>query len=211
MCAVCGNIEPALLCDNCLSNIGKIGDNICRYCGRPLCVDETGSGVCNFCRMENFNFYRHRSFAVYDGGIREIIKKYKYGRIYALKEIISIFMAESYFRNYRDEKIEYLETVPGKHMEMVCESLSGLIKIPFIGNIIRVKKILKQQGLDFIQRKNNIRGAFKIRDCLKYYGRNILVVDDVWTTGSTMMEISDILRNAGANKIYLLTLARGIR
>jgi len=161
--------------------------------------------------MEDFNFYRHRSFAVYSGGIREIIKKYKYGRIYSLKEIISIFMAETYFKNYKDEKIDYLETVPGKHMEMVCKSLSGLIKIPFIGNIIRVRKILRQQGLDFIQRKNNIRGAFKVRDSLKYYGKNILLVDDVWTTGSTLMEVSDILRGAGANKIYLLTLARGIR
>lgn len=174
-------------------------------------MDEEGSGKCNFCRIENFNFYMHRSFAIYSGGIKKIIKKYKYDRIYALKDIMVEFMEKIYVKDYKYEKIDYLETVPGRHMELICESLSGLIKIPFLGNIIRIKKILKQQGLDFIQRKNNISDAFKIRNCLMYYGKNVLVVDDVWTTGSTMMEISNILKKAGADKIYLLTLARGIK
>ncbi len=174
-------------------------------------MDEKGDRICNFCRIEDFNFYRHRSFAVYSGGIKKIIKKYKYDRIYALKKIISMFLGEIYVKNYKYEKIDYMETVPGRHMEMICESLSRLIKIPFIGNIIRVKKILKQQNLDFMQRKNNINDAFKVRDCLVYSGKNVLVVDDVWTTGSTMMEVSDVLKRAGADKIYLLTLARGIK
>lgn len=184
---------------------------MCSYCGRPLPADEKSGVRCNFCRIDNFNFYRHRSFAVYSGGIKKIIKKYKYDRIYALKKIISIFFKKIYVKNYKYEKIDYLETVPGMHMEMICESLSGLIKIPFIGNIIRIKKILKQQGLDFNQRKNNIRNAFKVRNCLVYSGKNILVIDDVWTTGSTLTEISGVLKKAGAERVYLLTLARGLK
>ncbi len=151
----------------------------------------------------------HRSFAIYRGGIKKIIKKYKYNKIYDLKEIISKFLAKTYIKNYESEKIDYIETVPGKHMEILCESFSRLIKIPFAGNIIRIKSILKQQSLSYIQRKSNVKQAFKVRDCLLYYGKNILLVDDVWTTGSTLMEISDVLKKAGADKIYLLTLARG--
>jgi competence protein ComFC len=214
LCAVCGKIAPEFLCNECLSEIKEIEGDICSYCGRPLAANKLdGDGLngkrCNLCKKENFNFFMHRSFTVYRGGIKKIIKKYKYNRIYALKDIMSRFLKHTYVRNYKFEKIDYIETVPGKHMEVLCESFSGLIKIPFAGNIIRIRNVLKQQGLNYIQRKNNVKQAFKVRDCLLYYGKNILLVDDVWTTGNTLMEISDVLKKAGADKIYLLTLARG--
>ena len=210
LCAVCGKIDAELLCNHCLSRIKEIKDNICSYCGRPLSRSIIDSKRCNFCKKEDFSFYKHRSFAVYSGEIKKIIKKYKYNKIYALKEIITIFLKHTYAKNYRYEKIDYMETVPGEHMEILCELLSRLIKIPFIGNIMRVRKIAKQQNLDFTQRRNNIKGAFKIKNCLLCSGKNILVVDDVWTTGSTIKEVADVLKKAGADKIYLLTLARGI-
>jgi len=214
LCAVCGKVAPDFLCGECLSKIEEIKDNICSYCGRPLPGDKLNESEsnrlrCNLCKKEDFNFFMHRSFAIYRGGIKKIIKKYKYNKIYDLKEIISKFLAKTYIKNYESEKIDYIETVPGKHMEILCESFSRLIKIPFAGNIIRIKSILKQQSLSYIQRKSNVKQAFKVRDCLLYYGKNILLVDDVWTTGSTLMEISDVLKKAGADKIYLLTLARG--
>ena len=95
-------------------------------------------------------------------------------------------------------------------MELLCRSLSKLIKIPFADNILRVKKVIKQQGLDFMQRKTNIKEAFKVKNCLLCSGKNLLLVDDVWTTGSTLGEIAGVLKRAGADRIYLLTLARGI-
>jgi len=127
-----------------------------------------------------------------------------------LKEIIAGFLRQAYIKNYKYEKIDYIETVPGENMEIMAGTLSRLIKIPFAGNILRVKKVLKQQGLDIMQRKNNIKGAFKVKNCLLYPGENLLLVDDVWTTGSTLSEIAGVLKGAGADRIYLLTLARGI-
>ena len=166
--------------------------------------------MCSFCKNEDFNFYRHRSFTIYGGVIKKIIRKYKYNRIYDLKEVTAGFLKLAYIGNYKYEKIDYIETVPGKHMEILCRLLSRLIKIPFAGNILRIKKIIKQQGLDYMQRKNNIKEAFKVKNCLLCSGKNLLLVDDVWTTGSTLVEISGILKKAGADRIYLLTLARGI-
>jgi len=216
LCVACGKIDAGLLCEECISKIKEIEYLVCDRCGRPLLENKTNDTKnakkrCNFCKSEDFNFYKHRSFAIYSGEIKKVIKKYKYNKIYDLKEIISIFLLHAYIKYYKNEKIDYLETVPGMHMSMICESLSGLIKIPFAGNIFRIKKIAKQQGLDFTQRRNNIKGAFKVKNCLLYYGKNVLVVDDVWTTGSTMMEIAGVLKKAGANKIYLLTLTRGIQ
>jgi len=121
-----------------------------------------------------------------------------------------VFLKQTYIRNYEYEKIDYIDTVPGKHMELLCRSLSKLIKIPFADNILRVRKIVKQQGLDFMQRKTNIKEAFKVKNCLLSSEKNLLLVDDVWTTGSTLGEIAGVLKRAGADRIYLLTLARGL-
>lgn len=209
LCVACGKITPELLCQECISGIKMLGNEVCSFCGRPLCENEKIKSGCSFCKKENFNFYRHRSFTQYSGEIKDVIRKYKYNKIYGLKEIISLFLRRAYSLNYKSEKIDYMETVPAKHMNELCNSLSWLIKIPFAGNILKIKRIAKQQGLDFMQRKNNIKEAFKVKNPLLYYRKNILLVDDVWTTGSTLAEISRILKRAGADKIYLLTLARG--
>ncbi len=210
VCAVCGKIGPELICRKCISKIEEIGDKICKYCGRPLSGISPDDKGCSFCRNEDFNFYRHRSFTIYKGEIKRIIRKYKYNRIYNLKEIIAVFLKQTYIRNYENEKIDYIQTVPSEHMELLCRSLSKLIEIPFADNILRVKKVIRQQGLDLMQRKTNIKEAFKVKNCLLYSGKNLLLVDDVWTTGSTLCEIASVFKRAGADRIYLLTLARGM-
>jgi competence protein ComFC len=210
LCVACGKITPELLCRQCISRIKVPGNAVCSFCGKPLYENERNDRGCSFCKKENFNFYRHRSFALYSGEIKNVIRKYKYNKIYGLKEVISLLLERAYSLNYIYEKIDYMETVPGRHMNELCCSLSGLIKIPFAGNILKIKRIAKQQGLDFTQRRNNIKEAFKVKNPLMYYRKNILLIDDVWTTGSTLDEISRILKKAGADKIYLLTLARGI-
>jgi competence protein ComFC len=210
ICAACGKISFEPLCRECASVIEEIKNKVCRYCGRPLYLGDLESRRCNYCRDEDFKFYRHRSFAIYKGKIKQIITKYKYKRINALKEIIIAFLARTYIKNYKYEKIDYMDTVPGEHMKILCRGLSKSINKPFAGNILRVREALKQQGLDSLQRKSNIKGAFKVKDCLLARNKNIMLVDDVWTTGSTLNEIAGILKRAGAAKIYLLTFARRI-
>ncbi len=95
-------------------------------------------------------------------------------------------------------------------MKILCQALSKLIKIPFIGNIQCIRKTLKQRELDYFQRKSNIEEAFKVKDCLGISGKSLLLIDDVWTTGNTLNEISRILKNSGVFKVYILTLARRV-
>ncbi len=77
-------------------------------------------------------------------------------------------------------------------------------------NMRRIRQTLKQRELDYFQRKSNIEEAFKVKDCLGISGKSLLLIDDVWTTGSTLSEVSRILKNSGALKVYLLTLARRV-
>jgi predicted amidophosphoribosyltransferase len=74
--------------------------------------------------------------------------------------------------------------------------------------MLKVRKTDRQQVLDRSQRKVNLKGAFKTGNCLKVQGKDFLIIDDVWTTGSTLNELSLTLKRSGAHKIYLLTIAR---
>lgn len=230
ICAVCGKVYEDFLCRECKSKIPEIDTIICDYCGKPLicyynknfnghdhrCEKEK---FCSICRKENFKFYRHRSFAFYKGKLKKIIQKYKYFKFYELKIILAGFLNQAYKKYYRHEKIDYIYSVPDfkqsentgdkNHIKLLCNLLSGVTGIPFIDNLIKIRMTQKQQKLNLNQRKNNLRGAFKVKDTLKVYGKNIMVVDDVWTTGATLNEISRILKNSNADKIYLLTIARG--
>ncbi|MCL5069897.1 MAG: hypothetical protein M1308_03250 [Actinobacteria bacterium] len=136
-------------------------------------------------------------------------------------KLLAEFLKKAYEKHFSGEKIDFIDTVPNyavggqysqyykSHMQILAEELSKIIRIPFLNNIIKIRNTSKQQKLDYYLRKNNLNNAFKVRNCLLLCDKNILLIDDVWTTGSTLNEISSILKKSKANKIYLLTLARG--
>jgi competence protein ComFC len=236
-CTVCGKISPCYICEDCESFIRLTGENICLKCGQPfpgLYPEPAGAGkkpvsggICSLCKKENFYFYKSRSFAFYEGTVAELIKKFKYRKYYFLKDTLAGFLKTAYKNYYNEEKIDFIETIPDfirqgdfnsfggmqeqglNHMQIVAARLSVLLNIPYSGNIKKIKKTSRQQLLDRSARKINPAGAFKVINRMKSQGKNYLVIDDVWTTGSTLNEVSIALKNAGADHVYLLTIARG--
>lgn len=214
-CTVCGKISPDYLCRQCNSEIVPLKNvHSCIYCGRLLSGRNNDNGsqeksICSFCRTEDYNFTVHRSFALYTGNMKKIIKKFKYKKIYNLKDILAGFLSDVYKEYFSDGNIDYIDTVPGKHMGILAESFAASQGMPFKQNIIKIRKTHRQGGLGLKERKINILDCFKLRDCLAYRDKNILIVDDVWTSGSTLKEICRIIRSGGSKKIFLLTLARG--
>jgi competence protein ComFC len=222
ICSVCGKICAEFLCQDCNSRIKFLEGTVCWYCGRPITSkNNPGSEICALCKNENYSFYRLRSFSLYREPIVNLIQKFKYKKYYFLSKLLAGFLKKAYERHFSSEKIDYIDTVPNysaagqyikdykSHMQILAEDLSKIIGIPFLNNIIKIRDTSKQQKLDYYLRKINLSGAFKVRNCLLSYGKNLLLIDDVWTTGSTLNEISSILKKSKANKIYLLTLARG--
>jgi len=215
MCAVCGKISSDYLCRQCSAEIISLRNiQSCRYCGKPLSghsYDNDGrkDSICSFCRDKEYDFTAHRSFALYAGNMKKIIKKFKYKKIYELKDMLVEFISGVYRENFSDQHIDYVDTVPGKHTEILTESFTKRHGIPFKQNIVKIRKTHRQGGLGLKERKINILNCFKLKDCLAYRDKNILIIDDVWTSGSTLMEICRILRSGGPRKIFLLTLARG--
>jgi len=76
------------------------------------------------------------------------------------------------------------------------------------GVLVRLRDTRSQTGLTRHQRRENMRGAFAVKDAALVTGRHIIVVDDVLTTGTTAAECARVLRRAGAKKVYVATVAR---
>jgi predicted amidophosphoribosyltransferase len=142
--------------------------------------------------------------------MKKIIKKFKYEKVYELKNILAEFLSDLYYRYFFQKDIDYIDTVPGKHTDLLAGCFSKKHGIPFLANIIRIGRPERQGGLGFAERKVNVLDCFKLKNCLSYNKKNILVIDDVWTTGNTLKEICRALKSGGVNEIYLLTLARRV-
>jgi predicted amidophosphoribosyltransferase len=178
----------------------------CSCCGIPLPNPKVG--MCSACREGGYHFTSHRSYASYAGNMKRVIWEFKYRKNYGLKDALTGYMSQVYHRYFYGKEIDLIDTVPGEHMDLLAGSLSRDIKIAFAANIMRIREPERQGNLGFWERKTNILDCYKLRDCLAWKGKNILLVDDVWTTGSTLNEMSCLARRGGAKNIYLLTLAR---
>ena len=229
LCPVCGKISTEFLCESCAVDIKFLGFDICTRCGTPVIFPDgsrfdnliSDSKICSLCRNERYYFFKSRSYTEYNDTVSRIILKFKYRKYYYLADLLVGFLKSAYKDYYGSTKIDFLETVPEypgsekenckkeeNHMNIIAGRFSKVTGIPFADNMVKIRQTDRQQLLDGNQRKINLKGAFKTIDCLKAQGKDFLIIDDVWTTGSTLNELSLALKRSGAGKIYLLTIAR---
>jgi competence protein ComFC len=224
-CIGCGKLGSGYVCSDCLGEIEKVKDNICDYCGSKLPEGVSSYHLCGFCKNRQFMFYRLRSYGKYEGIIKKIIISYKYNKIFSLAQCLVDFLKELFKYAYGKEKIDFIDTVPDfqkgqesqyakpvnrekNHMQIIASKLSDSLGIPYADNIIKLKKTVRQQLLNGDARIRNVKNIFKVKDPLLYYGKNILLIDDVITTGSTINEISKSMKRCMADKIFVITVAR---
>jgi len=93
--------------------------------------------------------------------------------------------------------------------EEIAKELANYLKIPLISDcLVKIKETKDQVELSEKERRENVRGAFFVKDKTKIEKRNILLVDDVFTTGATMEEAARVLKEAGAKKIVGIVVAK---
>jgi ComF family protein len=93
--------------------------------------------------------------------------------------------------------------------EEIAKELSNFLKIPLISDcLFKIKETKDQVELSEKERRKNVRGTFFVKNKEKIVGRNILLVDDVFTTGATMEEADRVLKEAGAKKIVGIVVAK---
>ena len=220
-CKGCGNHlvfeDEDLLCRNCREQIANIRYhdswlNMCQHCGRTL---DHKYEHCGNCILQLPPYRKHRSYSRYQELLRDLILMYKYKGVEKLKRLFVDYYIEL-FNEKINEAFDYLVPVPpdrGRKREFspileISKILSRCLEIPLSsGNLIKVKQTLPQAGLTRAQRITNLDGAFKLKHPGKIKGKKLLLIDDVYTTGTTINKCAQLLLKQKTD-VVVLTLAR---
>ena len=189
--------------------------------------DDDGLRRCPVCRRVDRPFERAIAYGSYDGGLRELIHLLKYNLVRPAATVLGRMLAEALGTanwNFGDSAV-LVVPVPlfrGKRRERgfnQSELIARVMIRLYQGHPLqlssdllkRVRATHSQIGLTSHQRRENLRGAFLVTRAQEVIGREIVLVDDVYTTGTTATECARVLRKAGASKVWVATVARTLK
>jgi ComF family protein len=208
-----------LFCPVCKKKIKFITGDICPVCGTIFPDSPAKSHLCGNC-MENKTYFScARAVVSYETIILDAIHQFKYGNNISVGALLASFMADFSFPDVDFTGYSLIIPVPlhikrlrqrGFNQSLIlARALAKKKQIPVNFSLLKRNKFTETQtGLNKAERNKNIKGAFEVSDKKKIVGKNVILVDDVYTTGATINECAKILTKAGAQKVTVLTLAR---
>jgi ComF family protein len=201
----------------------------CKLCGRVFPTSYStiiNDLICEDCKTSKlyFSIIRSVSIFLYEGVIKTCISLFKYQKKLFLAELLASFLIDYLLKNNKEFVIDYILAVPihkkrykergFNQSEVLAKIVSKKFNIPYLANCLyKIKNTRPQVELSGEARKKNVKGTFVINPHIlpKISGMNILLIDDVYTTGATVRECSFILKTQSeVDKINILTLARSI-
>jgi len=212
--------NPANLCEGCLQKIPKNIAPFCQKCGVSLSENLKELQLCRVCKTKVFPFDRAWSACRYTDEMVGLIRLFKYKAKLMLKEIFGKILCEFiaiYHLPIRDcdclvpiplHPVRLREREFNQSQVLAAEIAKRYDIRVSLNNLVRIRNTKSQTKLDEKQRFKNIRGAFSLRNPKEFASKNILLIDDLFTTGATVSEAASILKNAGAKRVFVLTLAR---
>lgn len=202
----------SLLCPECASDLRPITEPRCYRCGRPVREDEE---YCRDCAAHPKAFTRGQGIFLYDERMKHSVLRYKYqgcreyGRFYA--RAMYQYGGKA-IRGWRPDLLVPVPLYPRKQRmrgfnqaQYLAQELSTYTGIPADAGLVRkIRPTRSQKKLNARERSRNLKDAFWVTR--RVDGLRILLIDDVYTTGSTMDAMAHCLRRAGASEIFFLTL-----
>lgn len=222
-CISCGEASgDSYICPSCMETIElRPIEGCCKICGNIPRDGGRGFMYCSSCLKTPPAYDMARSATIYGGAVRDMILalKYKQGT-YLIPELVNL--VEGCVRaSYSDEQIDAICPVPlysTKERErgynqagLIAKGLSKRLHVPYMPELlVRTRHTPTQTKLNSEARKENVSGAFISPDSVSdyVYGRNILLVDDVFTTGATCSECAAELKRKHAGRVLVVSIAR---
>jgi ComF family protein len=208
-----------------------IGGGVCFICGERILspyvfAGENGEPRCGLCRRTEPPFARALAYGSYDGGLRELIHLLKYDGVRPAANVLGRMLAEVitglepsfgnsvmvvpvalHARKLRQRGFNQSEMIARAALKLRMPE-----KFVLEPNMLsRQRETQSQIGLTRHQRRENMRGAFAAAMPEDLVGKEVLLVDDVFTTGTTASECARVLRRAGATKVWVATVARTLK
>lgn len=225
-CAGCGQLlhsersEP--FCPACLKTLELVSEPYCPTCGNPYSTEGPAPHLCGDCLSGVHLFDRARATGFYQGLLREVVHRFKYGGQTFLARPLARMLAASGKELTRLHNIDLIVPVPlhpkrlrrrgFNQASLLARHLGSALKISVdYASLKRSRWTEPQTGLSRWQRAVNVKGAFDLTRPEKIEAKSILLVDDVFTTGETVNQcVRALKKDGGAKEVVVLTVARTV-
>jgi ComF family protein len=233
-CRLCAspliNISRLPVCEDCLSSIRPLAGGLCAICGERLTgaygLFIEGEIRCSLCRRSGPPYMKAAAYGSYESGLRELIHLLKYEGVRPAANVLGRMLSDAivplqplfargpvlivpvplHSRKRRQRGFNQAELIA---RAAVKRQPSGRFELSPV--LHRIRETQSQIGLSRHDRRENLRGAFALTTPEVIRDREVLLVDDVFTTGTTVSECARVLRRAGAAKVYVATVARTLK
>ena len=189
-------------------------DNKCIICGV-----EGFLGICSKCKSEIKRVHQQEeimAYGYYGGVLKKLILNLKYHKSFIAGKVLADLLCQIIIE--KELSIDFICYVPiskdslkkrgFNQCSVLAKNISSILDIPVIDCLVKVKETKEQKLLGKEERMKNILDAFEIKNKEKLFKKNILLIDDVYTTGATINECKKNIEKCNINKIYLLTIAK---
>ena len=203
-CGICGKINENSLCKKCEKNLKKQSENQIIKDGEEI----------------EYKYFNELMYIFkYEGQIRKIILDYKFNeKAYIYLTFVNFLLKnEKIFENIKSYDTIIPVPISKKRQKergynqslLIAREISNQTNLKLVNNcLIKTKNIVEQSKLNKEDRRQNIQGVYKLQNMQLIKNKKILLIDDIYTTGSTVNECSKILRQGNPSKIGVLVLAR---
>lgn len=219
-CPICDEVlEPGRdICPGCRERAVRAAEPVCKCCGKPL--ENERREYCGDCTGKKHKYRQGKAVFIYQEGIRQSLYRFKYGN---RREYAGFYAKEAaiLYRNWVERNgIEVIVPIPMysakkrrrgyNQAEIFARALGRELGIPVeAGMVRRVRDTVPQKALNDRERRYNLKNAFQLApDIVKY--SQILLVDDIYTTGSTMDAVASVLLSAEIENIYFICISIGV-
>lgn len=203
MCGICGKINKESLCKKCEIELKK----------------DLDANIINQEEIQDKYFDEIMYIFKYEGQIRKLIIDYKFNeKSYIYLTFVNFLLKDTkIFENIKNYDTIIPVPISNKRLKtrgynqsfLIAREIAKQLDLRLVNNcLVKTKNIIEQSKLNKEERMENIKGVYKLQNEKLIDSKKILLIDDIYTTGSTVNECSKILRKGNPNKIGILVLAK---